>query len=47
MYVADKIHAVIRLGKINMVFKYRVANYRDTHTHTHTHRRSLGPVFVR
>ena len=43
MYVAENIHAVIRLGKTYMVFKYRVVNYRDTHTHRH----SLHPVFVR
>ena len=36
MYVAHNIHAVIRLGKTIMVFKYRVVNYRDTHTHTQT-----------
>jgi len=43
MYVADNIHAVIRLGKTNIVFKYRVVNYRDTHIHRH----SLSPAFVR
>jgi len=40
MYVADNIHAVIRLGKTNMVFKYRAVNYCDTHIHRH----SLRPV---
>lgn len=40
MCVADNIHAVIRLGKTNMVYKYRAVNYRDIYIHRH----SLRPV---